>query len=217
MLKLRKFTGRLVFLLILIIVLLIFTSIIVLSIYPLSYTEYINKYSKEYNIDPFLISAIINVESKYNKRAISHKQAKGLMQIGPGTGEWASEELEIKDYNIDTLYDPETNIQIGTWYLDRLKNEFNNDINLVLAAYNGGSGNVQKWIKDKRYSHNGKDLHKIPFKETENYVKNVKSNYKIYKIIYKDYINNANSYSRKYIDFINNIKEYIKELSLNNS
>lgn len=214
MTKLRNVIRRLVFPLIVIILGLILASTIVLSIYPLSYLDYINKYSKEYKIDPFLISAIINVESKYKEKALSYKEAKGLMQIGPGTGKWASEELNIENYNRDTLYDPEINIQIGSWYLDRLRDEFNNNTDLVLAAYNGGSGNVQKWLNDKKYSHDGKKLDKIPFKETEDYVEKVKSNYKIYRIIYKDYFNNSNNYSVKYIKLINRIKDYIEELTL---
>jgi soluble lytic murein transglycosylase len=59
----------------------------------------------------------------------------------------------------------------------------NND--LVLAAYNGGIGNVQKWLKNSQYSSSGKALDKIPFKETENYVKRVNNYWKIYKNLYR--------------------------------
>src|SRR5699024_8267655 len=212
MFKFRKNIKKLFFGLLSIVVLIIIGSVIFTSLYPLAYTESIDEYSKEYNVDQFLIFALINVESKYDKKAISQKEAKGLMQIGTETGEWASQELNIENYNPYILFDPDTNIQIGTWYLNKLISEFGNDADLVLAAYNAGSGNVQKWIKDEKYSHNGKELHNIPFEETENYLESVKSNYKIYKLVYKNYIEKPNSYYSKYIKFINYIIKYAKQI-----
>jgi len=64
--------------------------------------------------------------------------------------------------------------------------ELNND--LVLAAYNGGIGNVQRWLKDKKYSSSGKELERIPFKETENYVRRVNNYWKIYEKLYRNII-----------------------------
>src|SRR5699024_5585468 len=114
---------------------------------------------------PYLIASIINVESRYDKLAVSHKEAKGLMQISPQTGQWASEVLEIKNYSEQDLFEPDLNIQIGTWYINRLLDEFNGNMDLVLAAYNAGSGNVSKWISDEEYCSDGINLDKIPFKE----------------------------------------------------
>lgn len=208
--KINRIINRLFFTILLVLILIIISSVIFTSIYPIGYTEYINKYSEEYNLDPFLVSSIINVESKYNKDAISHRDARGLMQIGPSTGEWASEELSIQNYDSNMLFNPEINIQMGTWYLDKLISEFGPNVDLVLAAYNGGSGNVQNWIKDERYSSDGKSLHTIPFPETENYVKSVKKSYKIYKLIYKDYINNSDNLFSKYMKYINYVRIYFK-------
>ena len=203
----KKFIGRLFLILVLFIIL----SIVILSLYPLGYKEYINKYSEEYGLDPFLVAAIINVESKYDKNAVSIKEAKGLMQIGAKTGQWGSEELGIDSYSNEMLFDPEINIQIGTWYLNKLNIEFENNLDLVLAAYNGGSGNVQKWRLDKRYSTDGINLDKIPFKETEEYLKKVKFNYKIYKIIYSKYMYSFDDISFNYFDFINYIGKTLKK------
>ncbi len=69
--------------------------------YPLGYLDLIKKYSKEYNVDPYLVAAIINVESRYDKEAISSKKARGLMQISPTTGEWAAQELAIEDFTLE--------------------------------------------------------------------------------------------------------------------
>lgn len=154
-------------------------------LYPIHYKDSIWKYSKEYNLDPYLISAVIRVESKFYEKAESTKNAKGLMQISPITGKWASKELGIDYYNEDSLFIPDTNIKIGCWYIDQLRNEFKGDLYLILAAYNGGSGNVAKWLKNPEYSEDGKKLKKIPFLETKIYVEKVMKNYKIYKAIYR--------------------------------
>ncbi len=63
----------------------------------MSYKNSINTYSKEFGVDPYLVAAIINVESSYDKMALSNKEARGLMQISPSTGRWAAEDLEIED------------------------------------------------------------------------------------------------------------------------
>jgi soluble lytic murein transglycosylase len=159
--------------------------------YPLKYKSIIIEYSTEYGIDPYLVSAIINVESRYNPTAESHKSAKGLMQITSSTGKWAADEIGIKNYDESLLFDPNINIRIGCWYINNLKKEFDladarSDVILMLAAYNGGSGNVKKWLKDKEYSQTGTELDQIPFKETEEYVNKVLNHYKIYKKLYPD-------------------------------
>jgi len=194
------------------ILLIVVVGLVYLTIkYPIGYKNIIVEYSNKYSIDPYLVATIINIESKYDKNAISKKEAKGLMQIGPQTGKWASEVLEIDNYNEDMLFDPETNIRIGTWYLDTLFKEFDGDLELVLAAYNAGSGNVKKWINDERYNSDGQGLTTIPFKETEDYIIKVKSTYKIYSRVYKHYIMNKNDKDSFYIDLLHNIKRILKQ------
>ena len=150
-------------------------------LYPRKYSVYVEKYSKEYNLDENFVYSIIKAESKFNPKALSHKGAKGLMQIADITRDWAIVELDL-DKNID-IYDPETNIMIGCWYLNHLYKEFG-DTDLVIAAYNGGSGNVSKWLADEKYSEDGEKLHIIPFDETDKYVKKVNRNYEQYNKIY---------------------------------
>lgn len=180
--------------------------------YPIGYKSLIIKYSNEYNVDPFLIASVINVESRYDKDAISKKDAKGLMQIGPNTGKWASEVLKIDNYTEDKLFDPDINIRIGAWYLNTLFKEFNEDLNLVLAAYNAGSGNVNKWLADKEYCADGVNLTNIPFKETEEYLVKVENNYRVYSRLYKRYIMNEDHKDYSYIDIIHYIRKTIKEI-----
>lgn len=145
--------------------------------YPTKYSQYVSYYSKKYNVDENLVYSIIKTESKFNPNAVSSKGAKGLMQITDVTANWASKELNLKDVN---LHDPETNINIGTWYLSRLNKEFRGNLNLMISAYNGGSGNVRKWLKSSEYSEDGKNLTQIPFKETSQYTDKVLKNYRKY-------------------------------------
>lgn len=106
------------------------------------------------------------------------------MQITPDTALWASQKMGVSNYNVSMLNNPEFNIKMGCWYLNDLKQEFNGNMDLVLAAYNGGRGNVEKWLKNSNHSSDGKNLHYIPFKETDKYVKRVKVTYNIYTFIY---------------------------------
>ncbi|MDI3533889.1 MAG: soluble lytic murein transglycosylase [Thermosediminibacterales bacterium] len=153
--------------------------------YPLKYATQIFHYSGENRLDPYLVASVILEESKFNPRAVSSKGAIGLMQIMPDTGKWVAEQININNYNSDMLFDPETNIKIGTWHLANLMEEFNGELVLVMAAYNGGSGNVNQWLQEKTYSRDGKTLKHIPFKETRDYVKKIKKTYEIYKKLYE--------------------------------
>lgn len=154
--------------------------------FPLKYSDYIIKYSKVYNIDPYLAAAVVKTESNFDEYAISNKDAYGLMQITPDTARWAAQKMNIYGFTMNMLMTPEFNIKMGCWYINDLNGEFNGNINVMLAAYNGGRGNVKKWLKQKEHSNDGKNLDYIPFKETNKYVKKVKMNYTIYKYLYKD-------------------------------
>lgn len=155
------------------------------AIYPVKYWDYVSEYSEQNGLDPYLVLAVIKVESNFNPDAISPKQARGLMQISEKTGQWGAKSLKLKDYSTESLYDPGKNIAIGCWYLGVLNKQYGGQSDLVLAAYNGGSGNVSEWLKDRNYSSTGKSLDKIPFKETENYLKRVKDCYSVYIRLYK--------------------------------
>jgi len=155
------------------------------KIYPLKYHNYVVYYAKEYGVDPYLIFAVIKVESNFKSDAISSKNAIGLMQILPDTGRWIANKVGIKNYSDDMLFEPKYNIQMGTWYLTYLLKTFNGNIQLAVAAYNGGSGNVDAWLKDKRFSKDGKQLHAVPYPETNRYIKKVLAVYQMYKFIYE--------------------------------
>ena len=93
-------------------------------LFPIKYKTEINTYSKKYNLQPELVASIINVESGYNKNAISNAGALGLMQLMPSTAEEIATKLQIKDFNINNV---ETNIEFGCYYLNYLLNRYNNN------------------------------------------------------------------------------------------
>lgn len=190
---------------------LLIVGLFISFLFPIAYKDYINRYSRLEGLDPFLVAAIINVESKYDKRAVSHKNARGLMQITDQTGRWGAQELGIDNYKGDILYDPETNIQIGAWYVKKLMEEFDNNLTFVLAAYNAGSGNVSKWLQNKDYSDDGSRLDRIPFEETKNYLDKVYVNYKVYKFLYRDYMEKPDSINSIYIDGIIYIRSFLSD------
>ena len=139
--------------------------------YPVAYADYIVKYSKANDLDPFLVMAVIKVESNFVPEAHSGV-AGGLMQLTEETAEWNAKELGITtEYD---YMDPETNIRFGCHYLRHLIDVYGN-IDTALAAYNGGMGNVYSWLSDSRYSDDGVTLKYIPFSETRNYVVKVNS------------------------------------------
>lgn len=153
-------------------------------ILPKKYSEIVEKYSDEYNIDEYLVYSVIHAESGFKKEAVSHKAAKGLMQITESTGQWAAEKIGIEDFETNDLLEPETNIKIGCWYLSELLEQFDGEKTTALAAYNAGSGKVNGWLSEAEYSLDGKTLNKIPYEETLNYVRKIELIYKLYKFVY---------------------------------
>ena len=143
---------------------------------PDEYVEYVEIYSAEFGVPEDLVWSVIKTESGFDSSAVSSKGAVGLMQLMPSTFEWLTDDILREYLGIGMLYDPETNIKYGTYYLSRLYNRFG-DWDTAIAAYNGGEGNVSEWLKDKRYSDDGIKLKtdKIPdsYSETKNYVKKV--------------------------------------------
>lgn len=155
--------------------------------YPNKYEDIVTKYAVEYNVDKYLVLAIIKAESGFDPNATSMKNAKGLMQIIDNTGIWIANKIGIKDFKVKDLYDPETNIRMGCWYLDHLYKDkkIKGNYRYVIVAYNAGYGNLLEWLSDKRYINANGELKIIPFGETEEYLKRVEKYYLNYKSIYE--------------------------------
>lgn len=154
--------------------------------YPLKHIAVIEENCRKYNLDPALVCAVIHTESRFDDDARSYKGASGLMQIVEPTANWASGEIGLENYSYDRIFEPEINIEIGCWLLNRLYQQFG-DTDEALAAYNAGSGNVSKWLIDPAYSQDGVSLDVIPFAETEQFVGKVRFSTGIYRSILKFY------------------------------
>lgn len=153
-------------------------------IYKVEYSEYVYKYAEEYNVDPLMIFAIIKAESNFNPNVVSSSGAVGLMQLMDGTAEELCNKMDIFYVKKVSLYNPELNIQLGTKYFSDLMKEYDDNYLLALTAYNAGIGNVKKWIEAGTIKADGSDIENIPYKETNNYVRKIVRDYKIYRELY---------------------------------
>lgn len=154
------------------------------KLYKLEYSEYVYQYAEENNIDPLLVFAIIKAESNFNHSIQSSSGAIGLMQLMESTAIEMAKEVKQEIVVKEALYNPEINIKIGTFYYAYLIQHYEGNEHLALAAYNAGMGNVDKWIKEGIIKADGSDLENIPYKETNNYVRKIIRDYKIYQRLY---------------------------------
>lgn len=151
-------------------------------IYPMKYTEIVEKYGAEYGVEPELVYAVIKTESSFNPDAVSDARAEGLTQITPETFEWLKSKLGEENENL-SLYDPETSIKYGAFFLGYLIDEFENT-DTALAAYHAGRGRVNGWLENKKISPDGVTLSEIPIPETAHYVKKVNKALNVYNNLY---------------------------------
>jgi len=179
----RQIAYLRIILFLLVIALIINSPKIIKTIFPLAYWDIISLQAQENNIDPYLIAAVIKTESNFRPRAVSPEGARGLMQIMPQTGEAVAREIGEKNFTSEQLFDPKTNILLGTRYLADLNHEFQNNTVLALAAYNGGLGNVKKWLAETG-SIEADNIERIPFPETKYFVQSVMWNQKVYRFLY---------------------------------
>lgn len=173
-------------------------------IYPLPYREVIAGAAETYRIDPYLLAGMIQVESHFNPQAISSKGAVGLMQIMPETAAWIQQMRggnggrsgggRVASSPADwrqLLMDPKANIDLGSWYLRELLDEFGQNEVAALAAYNGGRGNVRVWLDKGLWTGLQEDVEGIPFSETREYVRRVMASRAWYKKLYGDIADNG--------------------------
>ena len=139
--------------------------------YPLRYSEYVRVHAHEHGLDPALVAAVIYQESKFNSDAKSSSGALGLMQLTPSTAHGIAIRTGGSAFRTSDLYNPEINIRYGAWYLYDLFAKYHSE-KLVLAAYNAGQGNVDRWRAHGE---------PIQFAETRAYVSRVEKLRKIYR------------------------------------
>ncbi len=139
---------------------------------PLRHEDVIRQQAKEKGLDPSLIAAVIYTETHFVPRE-SSAGALGLMQITPATAEFIANRSGGTAFEQSDLASPQINISYGTYYLRYLLRRFDANVVLGLAAYNGGEGNVEKWLAAAAARGESFTADDIPFPETRHYVKNV--------------------------------------------
>jgi peptidoglycan lytic transglycosylase len=139
--------------------------------YPLRYGEYVRVHARENDLDPALLAAVIYQESKFDAGAESSSGAIGLMQLTPATANGIALRTGGSRFHTSDLLNPEINIRYGAWYLANLFRKYG-DERLVLAAYNAGQGNVDRWRAEGR---------QIAFAETRAYVDRVEHLKHVYR------------------------------------
>ena len=156
-------------------------------VYPLKYKETIVKYADYYGLDRALVFAVVNTESSFNKNAKSKAGAMGLMQLKKQTADYIAKTLGAEKYKDYDIFDVETNINFGCYYIKYLYAKFD-DMDTALIAYNAGEGNVLIWLTDKKYSDDGKRLKTTPFRESNEYIIKIHKNFKKYSKLYKNFL-----------------------------
>lgn len=148
------------------------------TVYPLRYERAITAAAAERKLDPYLVFGVIRAESRFRPHIVSRAGAIGLMQITPATGRWIAGKLNRAGFAPADLYDPQVNLQFGTWYLRYLIDRFDGDLDSALLAYNAGPGNVERWRSDNTGIYPGSTL----------YLAAVRRNSRIYRLLYGSFL-----------------------------
>lgn len=155
--------------------------------YPIEYPEYVTYYADKYDLDPFMLYAFIRTESNFNPMAESDAGARGLMQITEVTFDWIKSKIApTEDLTFEDLYDPETNIRFGSYFVSYCLLSYQDDLATAAAAYHSGLGTVNELLAQEKYSADGKTLDHYPYPQMRLYVKKITSSYQRYQEIYKE-------------------------------
>jgi len=152
--------------------------------YPLAWWSLVQEAAATYSIDPFLVLAVMREESNFSPTAVSSSGARGLMQLLPSTAKWILESKLNQPFHEDDLDDPEVNISLGTWYLRHLLEQVDFDLAKAAAAYNGGPGNLQRWIAASPVTHPVDLPAVLASSETREYLTKVLNSWLAYRWLY---------------------------------
>lgn len=153
-------------------------------LYPIYYPNIIQNNAVKFEHDPNLLLAIIQTESKFSGDETSKKGAIGLMQIMSDTADWILEKGDYPNSYRENLHNPAINVELGSWYLRYLSDVYNNDLIVVLAAYNAGPGTVNRWLMSKQWDGSLSSLSQVPYGETRHFIQRVLYTYERYSKVY---------------------------------
>lgn len=152
--------------------------------FPKAYGEMVERFSEKYSLDELLVYSLIREESRFDRKAVSSSDARGLMQLLPSTAVEAAGQAGITPFTLEMLYQPDINIDIGSFYLRKMLDRFNGNIALALAGYNAGPNRIAALLEDIEYRGFDEFVEKIPIFETKDYVKKILRSYGSYRAIY---------------------------------
>ena len=152
---------------------------------PLRHEDIIRQQARDKDLDPSLIAAVIYAESHFRDGQTSAAGAQGLMQITPATAQMIARKSGGVAFTVEDLGTPQVNIAYGSWYLRYLMARYAGNRTFALAAYNGGEGNVDRWIAAARARNQALTVDAIPFAETRAYVRRVEHMQTRYRRAYR--------------------------------
>jgi soluble lytic murein transglycosylase len=152
--------------------------------FPYPYRTYIEQYSRDQDLDPFLVAALIRQESEFNPHAISPANAYGLMQVLPSTGRQLARHFGIRRLSAGDLLTPARNIQLGTCFFKDLLNSSGGEAEIALASYNAGPGRSALWRSWGPFHEPAEFTEVVPFHETRGYIQIVLRNADVYRRLY---------------------------------
>jgi soluble lytic murein transglycosylase len=146
---------------------------------PFQYAGVIRTEARRHGLDPYLVAAVVRVESGFRADARSRQGAVGLMQLMPATARWVTTKSGIRG----PLEDPAANVAYGSWYLHYLLHRYGGNLRLALAAYNSGPEVVDRWLSRGQWNTDADPAH-IPYPETRAFVERVLWFRRLYRLVY---------------------------------
>ena len=153
-------------------------------LYPLPWSFELHERAKPHALDPYLVAGLIRQESEFNPKAVSRAGAMGLMQVMPSVGRELARRLGVSGFSTSRLHDPDISLRFGTYHLKEALTQFQNDLELTLAAYNAGPSRARTWVTWGDFQEPGEFVETIPFTETRGYVQSVLRNREMYRKLY---------------------------------
>jgi soluble lytic murein transglycosylase len=153
--------------------------------YPRSFRSEVEESAARYGVDPYLIWALMTVESSHNPWAISRVGARGLMQVMPHTGQLSADRLAWPYFGSPLLFEPEVAVEMAAWYFKELSDNFHGQLPLAMAAYNAGPHRVKVWLEFKGELPLDELIEEIPYAQAREYAKKVTRHLALYRRIYE--------------------------------
>jgi soluble lytic murein transglycosylase len=151
----------------------------------LPYRAGLERYSKERDLDPFLMAGLIRQESEFDAKVVSYANARGLTQIEPTTGREIGKRLKVA-FSTPKLFDPDYNLRFGTYYFRQNLDRLNGNVAATLAAYNAGMTRAKAWLKWDDFHETAEFIETVPITQTRDYIQAVLRNAGTYREIYRE-------------------------------